>query len=43
MLLNLENVAKMLPVKSEGACSLTFDPGQSQLISQIIGQNFTAN
>jgi len=34
MLLILGNVAKMLPVKSEGACSLTLVPGLAHLISQ---------
>ena len=34
MLLILGNVAKMLPVKSEGACSLTLVPRLAHLISQ---------
>jgi len=34
MLLNQGNVAKMLPVKSEGACSLTLVPRLAHLISQ---------
>ena len=34
MLLIPGNVAKMLPVKSEGACSLTLVPGLAHLISQ---------
>jgi hypothetical protein len=34
MLLIHGNVAKMLPVKSEGACSLTLFPGLALLISQ---------
>jgi hypothetical protein len=34
MLLIPGNVVKMLPVKSEGACSLTFAPGLAHLISQ---------
>jgi hypothetical protein len=32
LLLNVGNVAKMLPVKSEGACSLTLVPGPAHLI-----------
>jgi hypothetical protein len=39
MLLIPGNVAKMLPVKSEGACSLTLVPGLAHLISQDLGQN----
>ena len=39
MLLILGNVAKMLTVKSEGACSLTLDPGLAHLIfSGLLGQ-----
>ena len=34
MLLILGNVAKMLPVKSESACSLTLAPGHPHLFSQ---------
>jgi hypothetical protein len=34
MLLILWNVAKMLPVKSESACSLTLAPGPAHLFSQ---------
>jgi hypothetical protein len=34
MLLIPGNVAKMLPVKSEGACSLMLVPGLAHLISQ---------
>ena len=41
MLLILGNVAKMLPVKSEGACSLTLVPGLAHLISQDNSGKFT--
>jgi len=34
MLLILGNVVKMLPVKSEGACSPLLVPGRAHLISQ---------
>jgi hypothetical protein len=34
MLLILRNVAKMLSVKSESACSLMFAPGPAHLFSQ---------
>ena len=41
MLLIHGNVAKMLPVKSEGACSLTLFPGLAHLISQDKPGEFT--
>ena len=41
MLLIQGNVAKMLPVKSEGACSLTLVPGPAHLISQDNSGKFT--
>jgi len=41
MLLIHGNVAKMLPVKSEGACSLTLVPGLAHLISQDNSGKFT--
>jgi len=41
MLLIFGNVAKMLPVKSESACSLTLAPEQPTCFSQDYSGKFT--
>jgi hypothetical protein len=43
MLLIFGNVAKMLPVKSESACSLMLAPETAHLFSQDYSGKFTLN